>query len=77
MGVGGAYMTLGNSEGEVDVRIQPEIWDQDQHDEKKIYKKGKTIVVEGVLAKAGIDLVVVHGKYTSANTSVTSNSSIR
>jgi len=77
MGVGGVYMTLGNSKGEVDVRIQPEIWDDFQSNEKKLYKKGKTVTVEGILVKAGSELAVVHGKYSSANVSVTSNSSTR
>ncbi|UCC15901.1 MAG: OB-fold nucleic acid binding domain-containing protein [Dehalococcoidales bacterium] len=77
MGVGGAYMKLGNGEGEVDVRIQPEIWDNYQADEKSLYKEGKTVTVEGILVKAGIELVVVHEKYISANVSATSNSSIR
>lgn len=77
MGVGGAYMKLGNSKGEVDVRIQPELWDSYQADEKDIYREGKTITVEGILVKAGIELAVIHGKYTSANVSSTSNSSIR
>ena len=76
LGVGGAYMTLGNSKGEVDVRIQPEIWDNYQADEKVVYKKGKTIIVEGILVNAGSELVVVQGKYTSSNVSVTSNSSL-
>jgi hypothetical protein len=76
LGVGGAYMTLGNSKGEVDVRIQPEIWDNYQADEKVVYKKGKTIIVEGILVSAGSELVVVQGKYTSSNVSVTSNSSL-
>lgn len=73
MGVGGAYMKLGNSKGEVDVRIQPEFWDNYQADEKAKYREGKTVTVEGVLSRAGIDLVVVHGKYSSANISETSN----
>jgi hypothetical protein len=77
LGVGGAYMKLGNDKGEVDVRIQPETWDNYQADEKDIYKEGKTITVEGILVKAGIELAVIHGKYTSANVSTTSNSSIR
>jgi hypothetical protein len=76
LGVGGAYMTLGNSKGEVDVRIQPEIWDNYQADEKVVYKKGKTIIVEGILVNAGSELVVVQGKYTSSNVSVTSDSSL-
>lgn len=77
MGVGGMYLKLGNSKGEVDVRIQPEIWDSYQADEKNLYKEGKTVTVEGILVKAGIELVVVHEKYTSGNVSVPSNSSIR
>ena len=77
MGVGGMYMKLGNSKGEVDVRIQPELWDSYQADKKATYREGKTVTVEGILSKAGIKLVVVHGKYTSENVSVTSNSSIR
>jgi DNA/RNA endonuclease YhcR with UshA esterase domain len=77
MGVGGVYMKLGNNKGEVDVRIQPETWDNYKADEKDIYKEGKTITVEGILVKAGIELAVIHGKYTSANVSTTSNSSIR
>jgi hypothetical protein len=76
MGVGGAYMTIGNNDGEVDVRIQPEIWDNYQTEEKVAYKKGKTIVVEGILVSAGSELVVVQGKYSSSNVSVTSNSSL-
>ena len=77
MGVGGAYMTLGNSNGKVEVRVQPEIWDNYQADEKKLYKEGKTITVEGILVKAGNELAIVQGKYSSANVSVTSNSSTR
>jgi DNA/RNA endonuclease YhcR with UshA esterase domain len=77
MGVGGVYMKLGNNKGEVDVRIQPETWENYKADEKDIYKEGKTITVEGILVKAGIELAVIHGKYTSANVSTTSNSSIR
>ncbi|UCD10005.1 MAG: hypothetical protein JSU79_05020 [Dehalococcoidales bacterium] len=77
MGVGGAYMKLGNGKGEVDVRIQPELWDSYQVDEKSLYKDGKTVTVEGILSLAGENLVVVHGKYTSANMSITSNSSKR
>jgi hypothetical protein len=77
MGVGGVYMTLGNSKGEVDVRIQPEIWDSYQSHEKNLYKEGKTIIVEGILVKAGSELAVVHGKYTSADVNITSNSSTR
>ena len=77
MGVGGMYLKLGNSKGEVDVRIQPELWDSYQAGEKAIYGEGKTVTVEGILFKVGTDLVVVHGKYNSANVSVTSNSSIR
>ena len=77
MGVGGVYMKLGNSKGEVDVRIQPEFWDNYQADEKSLYKEGKTIIAEGILVKAGSELVVVHGKYDSSNTSITSNSSTR
>lgn len=77
MGVGGVYMKLGNSKGEVDVRIQPELWDNYQADVKSLYKEGKTIIAEGILVKAGSELVVVHGKYDSSNTSITSNSSMR
>ena len=77
MGVGGAYMKLGNGKAEVDVRIQPKLWDNYQVDEKSLYKEGKTVTVEGILSLAGENLVVVHGKYTSANTSVNSNSSNR
>jgi hypothetical protein len=77
MGVGGAYIKLGNDKGEVDVRIQPEIWDNYKAGEKDVYREGKTITVEGILVKAGIELAVIHGKYTSANVSTTSNSSIR
>ncbi len=77
MGVGGMYMKLGNDKGEVDVRIQPELWDRYQVDEKTRFKKGKTVTVEGILSKAGTELVVVHGKFTSANTTETSDTSTR
>lgn len=77
MGVGGVYMKLGNSKGEVDARIQPELWDGYQADEKARYREGKMMTVEGLLSRIGVNLVVVHGKYDSANTSTTSNSSIR
>ena len=77
MGVGGAYMKLGNGKGEVDVRIQPELWDNYQVGEKDLYNEGKIVTVEGILSRAGENLVVVHGKYTSANTNITSNSSKR
>ena len=77
LGVGGAYMKLGNGKAEVDVRIQPDLWDNYRVDEKSLYKDGKTVTVEGILSLVGENLVVVHGKYTSANTSVTSNSSER
>jgi hypothetical protein len=68
-GLGGIYMTLEGSGDTVDVRIQRETWDGYEDDEKELYLKGKTIVVEGILARAGIELVVVHGKFNvSANT---------
>lgn len=76
MGVGGVYLKLGNSKGEVDVRIQPELWDSYQAYEKAVYEKGKTVTVEGILSRAGENLVVVHGKYDYSNTSVTSNSTL-
>jgi hypothetical protein len=77
MGVGGMYMKLGNGKGEVDVRIQPELWDSFQDDEKALYTEGKTVTVEGILFKAGTELVIIHGKYTSADVNITSNSTLR
>jgi len=68
-GLGGIYMMLGGISDSVDVRIQRETWDGYQDDEKAVYLEGRTVIVEGMLARAGIELVVVHGKYTvSANT---------
>jgi hypothetical protein len=68
-GLGGIYMTLEDSAGSVDVRIQREIWDEYEEDEKAVYLEGRTVFVEGILARAGTELVVVHGKYPeSANT---------
>ncbi len=76
MGMGGMYMKIGNSKGEVDVRIQPELWDNYSDSEKSLYREGKTVIVEGVLFKAGLDLVVVHGKYEPlSDTTTTSNTS--
>ncbi len=74
MGQGGMYMTLGNSKGEVDVRIQRDFWDALEESEKAEYKKGNTVIVEGVLFRAGAVLVVIHGKYAlSSNTTSTTN----
>jgi hypothetical protein len=68
-GLGGIYMTLEDSAGSVDVRIQREIWDGYEEDEKAVYLEGRTVIVEGILARAGTELIVVHGKYPeSANT---------
>ena len=68
-GQGGMYMTMGNSKGEVDVRIQRDLWDSYDESEKAIYKEGRTVIVEGILFRAGAVLVVVHGKYeTTSNT---------
>ncbi len=75
MGIGGMYMKLGDSKSEVDVRIQPELWDSYTVDEKAKYREGKTVTVEGLLSKAGLNLVIVHGKYSSANTSESSDTS--
>jgi hypothetical protein len=72
MGQGGMYMTLGNSRGEVDVRIQRELWDSYDEKTKSIYREGRTVTVEGILFRAGNKLVVVHGKYASASSPDTS-----
>lgn len=73
MGQGGMYMTLGNSHGDVNIRISPELWDSYDEARKSQYREGKTIVAEGVLFMAGKDLVVVHGKYTLTSRSDTSD----
>jgi hypothetical protein len=63
MGLGGMYMKLKDAKGEVDVRIQPEIWDAYGENEKSLYRDGRTVTVEGILFRAGSVLVVVHEKY--------------
>jgi len=73
MGLGGMYMTLGDGEGEVDVRIQGDVWDALDKNEKARYREGKTVVVEGVLVRAGAVLVVVHGKYKLSSNTTSSN----
>jgi hypothetical protein len=63
MGQGGIYMTLDNGQGDVDVRIPPEKWDSYEEKTKRLYREGRTVTVEGILFRAGNNLVVVHGKY--------------
>ena len=71
-GLGGMYLKLGDNEGEVDVRIQEDIWQTFNENKKAEFKKGSTIIAEGVLFKAGSALVIVFGKYTTSS-NTTSN----
>lgn len=73
VGQGGMYMTLGNSRGEVDVRISPDLWDSYDETVKSQYREGRTVIVEGLLFMAGKDLVVIHGKYALTSRSDTSD----
>lgn len=71
-GLGGMYLKLGDNEGEVDVRIQEDIWQTFNENKKAEFRKGRAITAEGVLFKAGSVLVIVFGKYTtSSNTTST------
>jgi len=68
-GLGGVYLNLGDSEAEVGVRVQPDIWQSFDENEKAEFKKGRTITAEGVLFQAGRELVIILGKYSlSSNT---------
>ena len=70
-GLGGLYLKLGDSRGEVSVRVQPHIWDSFDKDKKAEFKEGRTLTAEGMLFQAGNELVVVMGKYSSSNATST------
>lgn len=59
-GLGGLYLTLDN--GELCVRIQPDVWNTLDADERARFREGKTITVEGTLFQAGEQLVIIYGK---------------
>ncbi len=68
-GLGGMYLKLGDDEGEVDVRIQDDVWQTFDDKRKAEFREGRTVTAEGVLFQAGRELVVIFGKYsTSSNT---------
>jgi hypothetical protein len=60
-GNGGAYIKLGNGNGEVGLRIEPADWDALSGAEKAKYKQGSTVTAEGILVRSGQELVVVLG----------------
>lgn len=70
-GLGGVYLKLGDSEGEVGVRIQEDIWQTFDEEKKAEFREGRTITAEGVLFQAGKTLVVIYGK-DSASSDTTS-----
>ena len=71
-GLGGTYLKLGDSKGEVAVRIQDDIWQTFNDNKKAEFKKGRTVTAEGMLFQAGRQLVIIFGKYTtSSNTTST------
>ena len=63
-GLGGIYLRLGNGEGEIGVRIQPDVWETFDEKKKAQFKEGKTIIAEGILFQAGKTLVVIFGKFS-------------
>ncbi len=63
-GLGGMYLRLGDNEGEVGVRIQDHIWKTFDENKKAEFKKGRTVTAEGVLFRAGGELVIIFGKYS-------------
>ncbi len=63
-GFGGMYLRLGDNTGEVVVRIQKDVWDGLNKNEKIQFKQGKTVTAEGVLFQAGRELVVIYGKFS-------------
>ncbi|MFC1901297.1 OB-fold nucleic acid binding domain-containing protein [Chloroflexota bacterium] len=68
-GLGGIYLTLSDNGGDVDVRIQDDIWQSFDDNMKAKFSKGEIVIVEGVLFYTREALIVIHGKYsTSSNT---------
>ena len=63
-GLGGIYLRLGNGDGEIGVRIQPDVWETFDEKKKAQFKEGKTIIAEGILFQAGKTLVVIFGKFS-------------
>ena len=63
-GLGGLYLKLGD-DNNVSVRIQSDIWDSFNENEKAQFSKGKIITAEGVLFQAGGELVVIFGKFST------------
>ena len=72
-GLGGVYLNLGDSEAEVGVRIQEDIWQSFDENKKAEFKKGRTITAEGVLFQAGRELVIILGKYSLSSSNTTSS----
>ena len=65
-GLGGLYLKLGDNAGEVGVRIQEDIWKTFDENKKAEFKKGRTVIAEGVLFQAGSELVIILGKYSTS-----------
>jgi hypothetical protein len=61
-GLGGLRLKLSGGGGEISVRVQDDIWQAYDEEERDGFSEGKTLTVEGVLFQAGLELVVIHGK---------------
>jgi len=64
-GLGGLIAKLGNGDGEVSIRIQPQVWGALDERGKAQFRKGKTVAVEGTLFRAGRELVVIVSRVLS------------
>ncbi len=61
-GLGGIYLTLSDNDGDVDVRIQDEVWRSFDEDTKAKYSGGNIVVVKGVLFCTKEANIIIYGK---------------
>ena len=68
-GMGGIFLTLSDNDGDVEVRIQDDVWQSFDEDMKDKYTMGNIVVVEGILFCTREANIIIYGKYhLSSNT---------